>query len=294
MGPIVYFFFSGTAFFAAAGLLLATTLLPARGARKALGIASRSITILGVAVVVLSSTPLPIWLYALWGMAMLAWVIAQVGSPHLPGRTILAARLPAALLCVVAVGVEAPWHVARPVELPASRNVYVVGDSLSAGLEPAKRKPWPEVMGQRYDLNVFNLAIAGATAASAAEQAPRIGGGDAVVILAIGGNDLLGRTAVQDFEVDLGQLIEQVRAPGRRLIMFELPLPPMRQRYGLVQRRLAKANDVVLIPKRFLAKILTTPGATVDGIHLSEVGHRMMADLVGSLLRAAEAGAKQQ
>jgi len=37
---------------------------------------------------------------------------------------------------------------------------------------------------------------------------------------------------------------------------------------------------VRLIPRREFAKVLLTPGATTDGLHLSLRGHRALADLL--------------
>ncbi len=62
--------------------------------------------------------------------------------------------------------------------------------------------------------------------------------------------------------------------------MFELPLLPMKNGYGRAQRQVAARHGVTLIPKRCFVELLATPGATVDGIHLSVAGQRQMAELV--------------
>jgi acyl-CoA thioesterase-1 len=97
------------------------------------------------------------------------------------------------------------------------------------------------------------------------------------VILEIGGNDLLGGTSIPKFREDLEKMLALVCGPRRRVAMIELPLPPFYNRYGMVQRALAKSHGVTLIPKRYLAKVISTPGATVDGLHLSNAGHALLA-----------------
>lgn len=59
--------------------------------------------------------------------------------------------------------------------------------------------------------------------------------------------------------------------------MFELPLPPLGFAYGRIQRRLARRYGVRLIPKRHLSGLLFNEVTTLDGLHLSEEGHRRMA-----------------
>jgi acyl-CoA thioesterase-1 len=89
------------------------------------------------------------------------------------------------------------------------------------------------------------------------------------VILEIEGNDLLGGTSIPKFREDLEKMLTLVCGPHRRVVMIELPLPPFYNRYGMVQRALANSHGVTLIPKRYLAQVITTPGATVDGLHPS-------------------------
>ena len=67
--------------------------------------------------------------------------------------------------------------------------------------------------------------------------------------------------------------------------MFELPLPPLFNRYAIDQRELAAEYGVLLIPKRRLTCVLAASGATLDGLHLSARGHELMASTVLSVLR---------
>jgi len=66
--------------------------------------------------------------------------------------------------------------------------------------------------------------------------------------------------------------------------LFELPLPPFSNAYGRVQRALAAQYRVTLIPKRCLTAVFGVQGSTLDGLHLSQVGHNALADRVNSML----------
>ena len=59
---------------------------------------------------------------------------------------------------------------------------------------------------------------------------------------------------------------------------------------GAAQRRQAAIYGIHLISKRDFARVLSTPGATIDGIHLSAQGAAAMAELaertIGPLLEA--------
>lgn len=136
-------------------------------------------------------------------------------------------------------------------------------------------KNWPELLGEELGLPVENFSFGGAMLDTALHNAQRIDSDNALVILEIGGNDLLnGR---RDFEKNLKRMLDTVCRSNCRVVMIELPLPPFHNAYGRAQRELARKYGVVLIPKRYLAAVMATPGATVDGLHLSNKGHELLA-----------------
>lgn len=146
---------------------------------------------------------------------------------------------------------------------------------------------WPALLAECHDLDVHDISYPGETAASALKRAKTQQIASPVVILEIGGNDLLGSTPPAQFSRDLDALLGYVRAPGRQLVMLELPLPPFSHEYGRIQRWLAWKHNVTLVPKRVLLSVLTADDSTVDTIHLSQVGHQRMAVCVWEIVSSA-------
>jgi acyl-CoA thioesterase-1 len=133
-------------------------------------------------------------------------------------------------------------------------------------------------MGRSYAIPVVNLSRAGGTARSALRQAEQIGDGPAVVVVEIGGNDLLSGLPGAQFASDLRRLLREVCRPERRVLLMELPLPPLCNEYGRAQRALADEFGCQLITKRTFVEVLAAPKGTVDSVHLSPRGHELMAD----------------
>jgi lysophospholipase L1-like esterase len=129
-----------------------------------------------------------------------------------------------------------------------------------------------------------NLSQPGAQVADALDWTKKLNAGDTLVLIEIGGNDLIAGTPTADFDYELKGLLQACVRPGRTVVMFELPLLPHRIGYGRSQRRLAAKYGVILIPKRYLVQVLAGEGATSDGLHLSAAGARQMADLVSRAL----------
>ena len=128
-----------------------------------------------------------------------------------------------------------------------------------------------------------NLARAGARLADGASQARAIPQGSATVLVELGGNDLLGGTSAARFGADLESLLVALAAADRRVLMFELPLLPLQNTFGRIQRKVCKKHGVTLLPRSILAGALALPGHATDGLHLSAQGHSWLAGRVGEM-----------
>jgi acyl-CoA thioesterase-1 len=247
--------------------------------------ACRLLAIAGMILVALSAVPLPYWCYALWAVAVLGWLIVS-GSEALSMRKRLkvCAGTIAVAACLAAGCFEITWR--RMPTLPSGRwsELAVIGDSLSSGMMEPGETTWPQILRETHGVSVFDASHVGATARSAVRQAERIPGGETLVLVEIGGNDILGTTSAWQFAEDLSLLLSTLDRPDREVVMLELPLPPFFNEYGRIQRDLAVRHRVALVPRREFTRVLAARGATLDGLHLSPEGHRLMADMVWKCL----------
>lgn len=181
-------------------------------------------------------------------------------------------------------------HFRPPTQLPVVATLSVVGDSITAGLNDGE-DTWPRKVARQAGIQVLDASQPGATLKSALRQVELLNPLDAdLLVLEIGGNDLLEGLPVDEFDRDLDRLLLASQKPGRQTVMFELPLPPLSTRYGAAQRRHARRYGVPLIPRRQFLGVLTASGATVDGIHLSKTGQGRLASLMQNLLNLPDCG----
>jgi acyl-CoA thioesterase I len=282
MSWVIYFFGSGLAFFVGVALVLLG--VAATWWRPRL---SPLLTVLGLILITVSAEPLPYWFYAAAGLATVAWLVAERWHRQLARRSLALARAGIAALWLISAGVEMQYQFAPRLDFSGRPALWIVGDSVTAGLGDPKTRTWPGILAGEHGINVHDLSQMGGTVASALRRLEKEPLGDGIVLLEIGGNDLLGPTRAVDFEDRLEALLIQVCRTGRTVLMFELPLPPLCNDFGLIQRRLAAKHGVRLIPRRILVSVLTASDATVDSIHLTQSGHQTMADTVWSLISGA-------
>ncbi|WP_083233659.1 SGNH/GDSL hydrolase family protein [Planctopirus hydrillae] len=284
MNGLVYHVVSGQAFFTGLVLLLASFGL-AQAARKTWkrwwGLAFA----LGLILIAASSIAIPLWLLAMAGMATLVWLYLLMRADT--SRQRFAALVAAVLWLAVAIG-ELPYLLIPTLQPVANRGLAVIGDSVTAGMGGEDRsETWPAIIARQHQLQVQDLSHVGETAGSALKRIQNIEIQAPVVMVEIGGNDILGSTSSQQFAADLDALLNRLSTPGRQIVMYELPLPPFYHEFGRIQRSLAHKYGVQLIPRRIFLSLLADQGATLDSIHLSQAGHQQMAESVWRLVQPA-------
>jgi acyl-CoA thioesterase-1 len=239
--------------------------------------------LIGVLAIVISSTAISYWYYALTAIVTLAWIASGCFGKWRRGATIAFA-----VVWLVAALVELPYLITPSLSTAASRGITIVGDSVTAGVGgDEKSETWPKILAREHDLDVQDISHMGDTASSALKRVRVQGVNAPVVVVEIGGNDLLGSTTSAQFAQDLDALLTQLVAADRQIVMFELPLPPFCHEYGRIQRSLAAKHNVKLIPKRVFLAVVASSDSTLDSIHLSQTGHQQMADVVWGIVQSA-------
>jgi acyl-CoA thioesterase-1 len=286
---LIYFFGSGAAFFAGVGLVLAAAGISGIYQRKWATRTATLSALLGLILIALSATPLPYWFYGMAGVVSLLWLVAERYERKTIPKIRPLLRCTVVFLWCVAILMEIPYHLA-PAWKPAGRpTLYIFADSVTAGMGETSMVTWPNLLARSHSIDVHDYSQMGAKVGSMLRKAEKTPVGDGIILLEIGGNDLLGSTSAIDFEADLDLLLAKFAGKGRTLLMFELPLPPFANEFGRIQRSLAKKYGVHLVPKRIFVSVLTADGATVDSVHLTARGHELMAETAWSLIRTTYA-----
>lgn len=283
-------FLTGEAYFSGAFCLIAAAgaaRSPTRG-RKRL---AAWLWLIGLLLVALSAAALPWWHYAMALLVSVLWLV-RLFSTSQPtsgeGRRERRRRIWAVLyvgVWLIGVGLELPFHITPRAPMATGSSFAVIGDSLSAGMDDPHMTTWPRRLAERRQLEIVDLSRMGATTASAAararEELPRVG----LVVILIGGNDLLGSTSPRDFERSLDELLTLCAERGEQTLMFELPLPPFRNDFGRAQRKLAARHGAGLAPRRALASALLSADTTLDSIHLNQAGHDRLAETIWGIVQ---------
>ena len=284
MNPIALYFASGESFYLGAALLLLVIAVSPFTKRPWLLRLRNVGTWLALAMVVMACPPFALIVDLIFLAALVLWFIASNRSS---GRWLKSRPVATSVLVVVLVLVLAAIEFShRKMPIITGKpgdHLAVIGDSISSGIDPCI-PAWPLVLQQANGIAVRNLARPGAQSSEGLTMAEKLTPEDHVVLIEIGGNDLLEGVPSEEFGKALDALLSKVSAPGRTVVMFELPLFPHMIAYGRIQRSLVAEYGVWLIPKRFFVEVIGGANATSDGLHLSDEGTRRMAALIAQAL----------
>lgn len=290
MNPIVYHIVSGQAFFTGVLLVILSAWTSTRRHRllHRLGVLC---FLMGAIAIGISSTAIPYWYYAWAGLWTLVWIVYCLKKVHIRW-------LPYVVMAVwlVAAMLELPYHLMPSIDRVPVRKIAIIGDSVTAGVgNSEKEETWPRILAHRHQLHVQDISHVDETARTALKRVKEHSIDSPLVVVEIGGNDLLGFATSAQFAENLEALLEHLAGSGRQILMFELPLPPFHHEFGRIQRTLAAKYHVHLIPKRVFLSVLAGGDSTLDSIHLSQAGHELMAKrvwgVIGSAYVEAQSGA---
>lgn len=303
---VIYLFASGLVFFPGAWFLILAPWVVLWNPSFLWRRISSFLVLTGGILVAASATPCSIFFYCVLAIATLSWQLSEFWGARATIRlgtgnacefpivkrrnwrreSVILFKVAHSILWAVAICLELPFHLAPVIPPTDFQKIILVGDSISAAIED-RGTTWPKLLKRAHGIEVQDLSRIGATCRTALSQYAKGQPGPAMVLLEIGGNDLLGIGDSARFSEDLETLLSAVSKSRRPVVMFELPLPPSYNAFGRIQRQMAAKYGVILIPKRFLMHVLATRGSTTDSIHLTQQGHQMMAEIVWDLLHVA-------
>lgn len=179
----------------------------------------------------------------------------------------------------------------RPV--PAGSTVLAIGDSLTWGTGATAETSYPSVLARLTGWRVVNAGAPGDTAAQAlartaallAEHQP------ALVLLCIGGNDLLRRLDEATTRSTVEHIARAVLAAGAQLLLIAVPKPTLAARFtgSLTDHPLyGELAEQLQLPlhRQGWSEVLADERLRADAIHANAAGYEQFARGLLATLRA--------
>lgn len=198
----------------------------------------------------------------------------------LTGRTLLLAGC----LLLAACGDRAP----RLPPLSPGDTVLAFGDSLTHGTGAGRDMSYPAQLAGMTGLRVVNAGVPGERTAGGLARLPGLLARErpALVILCLGGNDLLRKVNPAVIKTNLRQMVSMARNAGAQVVLLGVPAPTPGL-FGLsaapIYRELAEELALPLEEKA-IPEILADRTLKSDPIHPNAKGYRQLAEAIRVLL----------
>jgi len=168
-----------------------------------------------------------------------------------------------------------------------SHDVIVAfGDSLTHGTGAASDTAYPAVLASLTGRIVINAGVPGDTTSSGLQRLPAVldEHKPRLVLLCLGGNDMLRKQPAAATENNLRLLVQTIRASGAEVVLIGVPEPKLfggaPDFYGRV------AEDMQLpLEQDVFNEVLKDNRLKSDPIHANAAGYRQVAERLAEFLR---------
>ncbi len=200
-----------------------------------------------------------------------------------PRRAFLLASL-LALLAACSADTAAP--------LPPGTMVLALGDSLTAGYGLTTGQAWPALLAEKTGWQVVNGGVSGDKTGDALARLPALLDEHApkLVLVTLGGNDMLRKLPEEQTRGNLARILELIRSRNAQPVLLATPKPSVA---GVVFQSLspppfyaeiAKERKVPLIADA-IPDVLSDPDLKLDQLHPNAEGHQVLAGKAFDALR---------
>jgi lysophospholipase L1-like esterase len=171
-------------------------------------------------------------------------------------------------------------------KLNAHDVIVAFGDSLTHGTGASTHDAYPAVLASLTGRTVINAGVPGDTTASAlqrlpavlAEHQPRL------VLLCLGGNDMLRKQPEAATVNNLRLLVQTIRSSGAEVMLIAVPEPKLFGGAPDFYGRIAKEMQLPLEREAF-SEVLKDNRLKADPIHANAAGYRVVAERLAEFLR---------
>jgi lysophospholipase L1-like esterase len=178
--------------------------------------------------------------------------------------------------------------------VPAGATVLALGDSITYGTGATPDTSYPAVLAQLTGWNVINAGVPGDTSAQALERLPDLLAQHSpqLVLVSIGGNDLLRQMPVDSLRANLRRICQQAMAAGAQVLLIGVPRPTLSAALTgslsdhPVYEELA-AELKLPLQRQGWSEVLADRSLKSDEIHANAEGYRRFAQRVQTSAQAA-------
>ena len=167
--------------------------------------------------------------------------------------------------------------------LPVNSTVVALGDSLTYGYGASPDNAYPGVLAKMTGWQVVNAGVNGNTSANVLARIDNvIALNPDLVILGVGGNDVLRRVQSGTTTANITATVQQLKAANISVILVAEPYFSASVLFGKasdnpIYKQIANSEDIALYSQRW-SEVISNDSLKSDQIHPNAAGYRYFAE----------------
>jgi lysophospholipase L1-like esterase len=174
--------------------------------------------------------------------------------------------------------------------LPEDAVILAFGDSITSGVGAPSGESYPEILQGLINRKVIRSGIPGETSGEGLTRLANelTAHKPKLVLLCLGGNDLLRKMDLKQTATNMGHMIQIIRESGAEVLLIGVPKPGLMLKTADFYAQISKDMGVPL-EGTLLADILSDKKLKADPIHPNGEGYRVLAKGIAAFLRTSGA-----
>lgn len=168
--------------------------------------------------------------------------------------------------------------------------ILAFGDSLTYGTGASSQTAYPAQLAGRIGRPIINAGVPGETTTDALERLPQVLNqySPKLVLLCLGGNDMLRQQAASSIEHNLRALIKTIQDSNAAVVLIGVPEPRL---FGGTPAFYAEIANELKLPYEgeVFNEVLKNPNLKSDPIHANAEGYQLVAQRLADLLKSSGA-----
>lgn len=164
--------------------------------------------------------------------------------------------------------------------------IVAFGDSLTHGTGASDDTAYPAVLASLTGRTVINAGVPGDTTSSGLQRLPEVLAEHKprLVLLCLGGNDMLRKQPEASTESNLRLLVQTIRASGANVVLIGVPEPKL---FGGAPDFYTRIADEMKLPleREIFNDVLKDNRLKSDPIHANAAGYRQVAERLAAFLK---------
>lgn len=180
-----------------------------------------------------------------------------------------------------------PSH--KEIIINQNSTILAFGDSITYGFGAKENESYPDYLSKFLHVKIINAGINGEDSNGALKRLPKViqDTQPSIVILCIGGNDILRKYDLEVTKKNIEQMVEIIEQNNAVVVLIGVPkLNGFIISTASLYDEIAKKYNLVY-DRNIINKIIKTPSLKADQVHPNSEGYRVLAQAIYDLLESS-------